>query len=184
MATRYHHGDLRNTLIEASVALVDDQGLAALTMAEVARRAGVSSGAPYKHFKDRNALLQAMADTVRAHLDEILSESQKNSDDPFRSMGVCYVQWAAEHPALYALLSDPAFLDDATLARDTFWSGLANVLQSSEPLDPSHPLIRELMGRAMAQGLANLFASGVLKRFGIENHNAGRLMHAISADDD
>ncbi len=179
----YHHGDLRNALITASIEVLDREGLAALTMAKVARQAGVSSGAPYKHFKDRQALLQAIANTVRSDLDQELAEAQKNTEDPFRAMGVQYVQWAASHPALYALLSDPALLDEETLARDTFWRGLAEGLKRGAPLDSGQPLVRELMGRAMAQGLASLFASGVMERFGIEAEHAGRLMLAITSDD-
>ncbi len=158
--------------------------MAALSMAEAARRAGVSSGAPYKHFKDRTALMQGIAGAVRDQLDALLEEATKNSEDPFRSMGVRYVEWAAEHPALYALLSDPQYIDEEALARDTFWRGLAESLESGAPLDATSPVIRELMGRAMAQGLASLFAGGVLERFGIDKRDAGRLMFAISASDD
>jgi AcrR family transcriptional regulator len=53
----YHHGDLKAALVEAALVLIAERGVAALSVAEVARRTGVSSGAPYRHFSDRQALL-------------------------------------------------------------------------------------------------------------------------------
>lgn len=57
----YHHGDLKAALVESALALIAERGVAALSMAEVARRAEVSGGAPYRHFPDRPALLIAAA---------------------------------------------------------------------------------------------------------------------------
>ena len=58
----YHHGDLRRALIEASLALISEEGFSALTLREVARRAGVTHAAPYRHFLDKEALLAAVAE--------------------------------------------------------------------------------------------------------------------------
>ena len=57
----YHHGDLRRALMDAAVALCRERGPHGFTMREAARRAGVSSGAPYKHFRDQKELMCAVA---------------------------------------------------------------------------------------------------------------------------
>jgi len=58
----YHHGDLRRALLDATVDIVEERGVNGVNMAEAARRAGVSSGAPYKHFRDKDDLLAALAE--------------------------------------------------------------------------------------------------------------------------
>src|SRR5215212_4914161 len=59
---RYHHGDLRNALIRAGQELLAQEGIAGLDMRKVARAAGVSHAAPYRHFADKQALLAAIAE--------------------------------------------------------------------------------------------------------------------------
>ena len=60
-ARAYHHGDLRNTLREAARAILEEEGLAALSLRAVARRAGVSHAAPYRHYSNHEALLVELA---------------------------------------------------------------------------------------------------------------------------
>src|SRR5262245_57255125 len=59
---RYHHGDLRNALIQAGKTLLAEEGVAGLELRKVARAAGVSHAAPYRHFADKQALLAAIAE--------------------------------------------------------------------------------------------------------------------------
>jgi AcrR family transcriptional regulator len=61
MRTSYHHGALREGLITACVALIENEGIGAVSLRRVAREAGVSPGAPYHHFADRSALLTAIS---------------------------------------------------------------------------------------------------------------------------
>ena len=56
----YHHGDLRRALLDATVQLIEEQGLEAVSVREVARRTGVSPGAPFRHFPSRTALLLSL----------------------------------------------------------------------------------------------------------------------------
>ena len=72
----YHHGDLRHALLEAAWRLVAEKGLAALTLREVARAAGVSHAAPYHHFPTRTALLDALAEEGFAGLDRAMAEAK------------------------------------------------------------------------------------------------------------
>src|SRR2546428_12445613 len=59
---RYHHGDLRRALVDAALALISEGELGTFSLREVARRAGVTPAAPYHHFKDKTALLAAVAE--------------------------------------------------------------------------------------------------------------------------
>lgn len=193
----YHHGDLRRALVETGLALAREQGLEALTVAEVGRRVGVSSAAPYKHFADRPALLRAMADEATRQLSEAIgleASRATSAEEAFRLAGVAYVRWAAHHPVLYRLCTDPAYVDYAAPAPDRpldsiettlepFWRDLAALVRSGAPLPASHPLIEQLHGRALAQGLAGFFVSGVFGAIGIDASEAERLMRAVTGED-
>src|SRR5436309_10242858 len=100
--TSYHHGALREELITACVALVEAEGVGAVSLRRVAREAGVSPGAPYHHFADRSALLAAIA--VRGHelLERDLRRARQEAPTAVRALGAMvetYVRFAREHPA-------------------------------------------------------------------------------------
>lgn len=102
----YHHGDLRNTLIEEGIALVEANGLGALSLREIARRAGVSPTAVYRHFPDKKALLAALADAGFARLAEaqrVAAELVGGGRAAFSATGRAYVRFALAHPALFRL---------------------------------------------------------------------------------
>src|SRR5438045_1674636 len=100
---RYHHGDLRRVLIEAALELVGEGGAEAVSVREAARRAGVSPGAPFRHFPSRDALMTAVAEEAqrrfRAEIEAALSEAP--AGDPlarFRCLGLAYLRWALSNP--------------------------------------------------------------------------------------
>lgn len=94
----YHHGDLRPALLRAARRVLEKDGPAALSLRGLARRAGVSHNAPYRHFADREALLAALAaDGFR-----MLGEALRGA--PRRDMGEAYVRFALEHPQLFRLM--------------------------------------------------------------------------------
>ena len=94
----YHHGDLRTAALQAAGKVLEKEGVAALSLREVARRAGVSHNAPYRHFPDRNALLAALA----AEGFELLSAQLAANQG--RDMGAAYVRFALEHPQRFRLM--------------------------------------------------------------------------------
>src|SRR5271165_2056297 len=100
---RYHHGDLRRVLIDAALDLVEAGGAEGLSVREAARRAGVSPGAPFRHFESRAALMTAVAEEAqrrfRAEIDAALADAP--AGDPlarFRSFGRAYLRWAMRNP--------------------------------------------------------------------------------------
>lgn len=104
----YHHGDLRQQLILAVQELVEHHGPQGFSIAEAARRAGVSSGAPYKHFKDRPELLRAVAadgmERLRDAMLEAMAQRAAGSIDAVASAGVAYVEFAKAQPGVFRLM--------------------------------------------------------------------------------
>jgi AcrR family transcriptional regulator len=109
VAKRYHHGDLRAALVDAALELIAERGLDALSVAEVARRTGVSPAAPYRHFPTRHALLKATAiraaELLAADLQDTLTAH--TTDDPCEALAVTagvYVRFVARHHAGFDLI--------------------------------------------------------------------------------
>ncbi len=106
-ARPYHHGDLRRALVEAGRRLLEREGSAALSLRAVAREAGVSAAAPYHHFKDRAALLYAVAHEGNVALNDAMRaafEASEPGQDRIVAVGVAYVGFAVANPALYRLM--------------------------------------------------------------------------------
>lgn len=103
----YHHGDLRKTLIQAGIEILEEQGLTALSLREVARRAGVSHAAPYHHFPDKHALVSAVAGYGFQKLRDAMAAqagSSSGSLDGLQGYGIAYTRFAKSHPALFRLM--------------------------------------------------------------------------------
>src|SRR5512136_2819879 len=99
MATeKYHHGDLKNALIQAGIEILSEQGLNALSLRKVAQRAGVSHSAPYAHFADKQALIAAIStEGYRRLYDAVATAVQRYEADPARQLvegAWAYVQFA------------------------------------------------------------------------------------------
>lgn len=106
----YHHGDLRAACLRAARELLEEDGGAALSLRAVARRAGVSATAPYRHFADREALVSAVAAEGYRELAEHLSADRPapSTPDDLAAVAVVYVRFALEHPALFrAMFAEP-----------------------------------------------------------------------------
>src|SRR6201991_5107569 len=103
----YHHGDLRNGLLEAARAILEEESLAALTLRAVARRAGVSHAAPYRHFPNHEALLVELSIEGFDELRESIAEAAKgqgNESDKIATIGAAYMRFVAQRPALARLM--------------------------------------------------------------------------------
>ncbi|WP_278103466.1 TetR/AcrR family transcriptional regulator [Microbacterium proteolyticum] len=102
-ARSYHHGDLRTRLLDVAEELLEEGGVGALSLREVARRADVSHNAPYRHFASKDELLAALA----ASGFDGLAASRADISDPRNALvesGLAYVRFALEHRALFRLM--------------------------------------------------------------------------------
>jgi len=108
----YHHGDLRRAILTAALDVIAADGPAALSLRDLARRAGVSHAAPAHHFRDRTGLLTAIA----AEGFGLLAAAVEEASD-LKDAGVRYVRFAREHPAHFQVMFAPELLraDDLEL---------------------------------------------------------------------
>jgi AcrR family transcriptional regulator len=103
----YHHGDLRAALLGAARSLAAEVGVDVFTLREVARRAGVSHAAPYHHFKDKAALIRALATEAFSRLAQNLRAAAGTKGSPLKKLqavGVAYVRFAAANPAEFRFM--------------------------------------------------------------------------------
>lgn len=110
----YHHGDLRRAILTAALDVIAADGPAALSLRDLARRAGVSHAAPAHHFKDRTGLLTAIAAEGFGLLAGAVGEAADLKD-----AGVRYVRFAREHPAHFQVMFAPELLRDGDLELTT-----------------------------------------------------------------
>lgn len=116
----YHHGDLRNALVDAAVTLLEARPVAELSLREVARQAGVSSGAPYHHFQTRADLLVDVACRGFEGLAAVVRPIDESDDPPrLRLQKRCeaYIHFAVDHAAHYQVMFSPEIQASAEQAR-------------------------------------------------------------------
>ena len=104
----YHHGNLKEVLLEAARKLIEQYGPAGFSLTEAARLAGVSPAAPYRHFRDRDALLAEVAkhgfERFAARLDMAWNNGVPTPLSAFENLGKAYLAFAREEPASYAVM--------------------------------------------------------------------------------
>jgi len=104
----YHHGNLKAALMEAALRLIAEKGPDGLTLAEIARLARVSPAAPYRHFKDREALLVEVAkrgfEVFSARLEAAWNQGSPTPGRAFENVGRAYLGFAREEPAYFAAM--------------------------------------------------------------------------------
>ncbi len=136
---QYHHGNLAEALIDAAAGVLEAQGVEALTLREAARRAGVSQTAPYRHFKNKQALLAAVAaDGFRMLLEELNAAALPWDDDPAEAVtaiGSAYIRFAVEQPERFRLMFGRDILErrlygEITNATEEISSRIGNILNN------------------------------------------------------
>ncbi len=107
----YHHGDLRQALLDAALAIVSARGLSSLTLREVARQAGVSHNAPYHHFADKAELVVALTvdgfQTLERALRSAYEQTEGTAMARTLAIGGAYLRFALDNPAVFRLLFRP-----------------------------------------------------------------------------
>lgn len=114
----YHHGNLTEALVAAAVALIEERGVEALSVREVAKRAGVSPGAPFRHFDSKTALLTAVAEQAMEQFVSAVDRALADwpTHDPIgalKAMGHAYLDWAIANPVHFRIISSRELIDFA-----------------------------------------------------------------------
>lgn len=188
----YHHGDLRRVLIEAALRLVGEGGAEAVSVREAARRAGVSPGAPFRHFPSRDALMQAVAEEAqrrfRAEIEAALAEAPAN--DPlarFRCLGLAYLRWAIRNPTHFEVISSRRLFDHDNSAGVSRHNAelialtertLAEAFAAGQ-LRPDDLKAIQIAGRALVYGFARMNIDGHFPRWGVDGADAERTAESI-----
>ena len=167
----YHHGDLRQALIDASVALIEEGGVQNLSLRKAAKRAGVSPAAPYHHFKNRAALMAAIATEGFRRLGaEMMSSNADEAGERLCQGGEAYIRFARENPAYFRVMFRPELADaeefpELRQASQPVFEGLVQRVREAqgEGAIPSGDHERFVMlAWSMTHGLASLLVDGPL----------------------
>ncbi|GIM91316.1 TetR/AcrR family transcriptional regulator [Paractinoplanes toevensis] len=195
----YHHGDLRRALLQAADEAITEQGVAALSMRDLARRAGVSHAAPTHHFGDKAGLLTAFATSGFEQLAKALATSRLASNS-FIELGVTYIRFATTRRALFEVMfrtdlyhaADPELLAARSKAADALYAAVSDLPGSllvqdpppeARPVKPgtaetAPPEVRTagLAAWSMAHGFATLWLTGAFPDRDLDPAETARIL--------
>jgi len=198
----YHHGDLRRALLDAALGILREEGAAALTLRAVARAAGVSQAAPYRHFADRAALVAGVAEESFGRLRESMLRAVERSSGgdgrrALRQIAFSYLDFAFEHPAEYRVMFGPDLTSRGENLPEGFAAARLSVfellrqgivrLQQAGRVRPVDPTQMALSAWALVHGLAMLTLDGqVANSGGVPPREVARtatdlIMHGMAA---
>lgn len=167
----YHHGNLAESLLEAVDEIATKFGLEAVSLRACAKLVGVSPSSAFRHYADKRALLTAFASRALARLTETLmqarEEAAKGHEDPFVGVGLAYVEFALDQPALFQAMwreetiysNDEDYLAATSALSACLQSGFAGAIDDK---DPDSLSAEELLAWSAVHGLAALLVDGPL----------------------
>ena len=175
MRTNFHHGDLRNALIQSGLAILADQGIQGLSLRKVAKSAGVTEAAPYRHFKNKEALLAAIAEQGFIRLSERLESVEEQYSDHaatlFYQSCRAYIDFAQERPHSMRImfrfrqtenLSEYPELQDAADEAFSYLIDMVEYCQQEGLARAGHPLPLALAAWSTVHGLSMLLIDGCI----------------------
>ena len=175
----YHHGNLKEALVQAALDLIANKGPAGFTFAEAARSAGVSPAAPYRHFRDRDELLASVAqqgfEQFESQLTAAWDDGRPDTPTAFQRVGKAYLAFARENPAYYSAMfesgvpleANPALLVASERAFAIIRAASERLVAMAPPGVPRPPaMMMALHIWSMSHGIASLFGRGDAARRG------------------
>ena len=188
----YHHGDLRRVLIAAALELAEEGGADGVSVREAARRAGVSPGAPFRHFPSRNDLMSAVAEEAQRRFRSAIAAAiaETSSEDPlvrFRAFGLAYLRWAMKNPAHFEVISSGKYFahDQSAVVREDnaelidMTGQLLSDAQDRGQLRSADLRIMKIAGRALVYGFARMNIDEHFPRWGVADAEADQMAEAI-----
>jgi AcrR family transcriptional regulator len=175
---RFHHGNLRQALIDGALGILGKEGAGAITLREVARRAGVTHAAPYRHFDGKEALLAAVAEEGFLQLKsdmEAVAQGAGDALDRLQRFGEAYIRFALKNPAHYRLMYGPEFAHRAahpalqTASRESFSMivGAVKEAQDARIVRDGDPIQLALTTWSLVHGLSQLMMDRQLEDAGV-----------------
>ena len=187
--TPFHHGNLRNALIQSGLEILAQQGIQALSLRKVAKAAGVSEAAPYRHFKDKEALLAAIAEQGFIRLSERLeSVEEQYSEDAtalFYQSCLTYIAFARANPHSMRImfrfrqdrgLSNYPELRDASDEAFSYLIDMVEYCQHEGIARDGHPLPLALSAWSTIHGLSMLLIDGCIAPDVFQENNEERMI--------
>lgn len=173
---KYHHGDVRNVLLQQAENILTDEGPAGLSLRRLARLTGVSEAAPYRHFDGKDGILAAVAIAAFERFAEQLesaADSHPNHEERIMALGAAYVQFAVENPQHFRLIFGrerppldqyPALRDAADNAFDVLQRAVTSVDRKAEMTlaEAASAYNRALAAWSRAHGIAMLVIDGMI----------------------
>lgn len=181
----YHHGNLREALIEAAIQLVEEVGPENVSVREAAKRAGVSPGAPFRHFPNKTALMTAVAEQAMAlfRAEVVRAVESVATDDPlarFEAVGTAYLHWAIHNPTHFQIISTRSLIDwssseslrdDNRVVRSLMELAIIDAQRQgklrSENIDETH-----IAARALVYGLGRMYIDGHFAQWAVSGEAA------------
>jgi AcrR family transcriptional regulator len=186
----YHHGNLRAALLAQAEQTLREHGLDGLSLRELARQTGVSHGAPRRHFADRQALLDALAESGFARLGAQLRAAAESAGEDYearlRATGLAYVRFAISDAALLELMFAGKQREQTGAlhqAADRAFSVILELIEEGQAhaaLEPGEPERIGLLLFATMQGIAALVTAGIVAPEEVDSLVAdaiGRFLH-------
>lgn len=169
----YHHGNLKEALVEAALKLIAEKGPAGFTFADAARWAGVSPAAPYRHFRDRDELIASVAERGFVQFETALTKAwddgRPDTVTAFERLGKAYLAFARDEPALYSAMFESGVTLDLNPSLQAAGERAFGVIRAAcerlvgmlPPGAPRPPaLMMALHIWSLSHGIASLFARG------------------------
>lgn len=189
----YHHGNLRQALIEMAVVVAEETGKDFISVREVARRLGVSSGAPFRHFPDRESLMTAVAEEALARLRLRVERDQLDAPAApiakLKTLGRTFIHWALQNPTQFRLVSSRRLFEfDRSASLQVHFDAVRQITmslveqaQSAGALSAGAVPEMALALRALVYGLARMQVDGQLPQWQVNASQTERTL--ISAMD-
>ncbi|MHC8945085.1 TetR/AcrR family transcriptional regulator [Advenella incenata] len=189
----YHHGNLTEALIDASIKLIEKDGVEKLSMRQAAKLAGVSPGAPFRHFSSKTALLTAVAEQAMQRLSSAIAKELANVDSEsplnrFHAIGLGYLNWALAHPTHFQIISSRTLIDFETseyLVKENkaIREHMVVLLQQAQRLNEISPAVHLdhliLSARALVYGLARMAIDGHMPEWHPNEPSANAVERAL-----
>jgi AcrR family transcriptional regulator len=189
---RYHHGDLKNALIEAAIEILAEEGVQGLSLRKVAARAGVSHAAPYAHFTDKQALIAAVStEGYKRMAVQLQNAIELYPDDPLRQLvegGWAYIEFGLDDPAHFKITlsgvvekeNDYPSLVEATNHAFRLLESIVDTCQHAGILRPAQSDLMAVSIWSVIHGLVTLALDAQISHVVLEKYSMRQLLlHAL-----